>query len=126
MPWIESNIERDNIGGLGKEIDLLKDLHVMVFNKIVKQAWQTAIKAINKHLGKSVSLFAKQRMKVLGTTSLEGILDLRSVRLKPLAEATTNTKFACTKFAWETDSSYKYGFCSIFQSGPGLKAAGVK
>ena len=27
-------IERDNIGGLAKEIDLVEDLHVLTFNKL--------------------------------------------------------------------------------------------
>ena len=46
--------ERDNIGGLAKGIDLLKDsdLHAVPcpgFQQIARQAWQTAIQAINNH-----------------------------------------------------------------------------
>ena len=37
---------------------------------------------------------------VFGTTSLNAILDLRSGCLKPLPDATPNTKLACI---WETD-----------------------
>ena len=48
---------------------------------------------------------------------------IQSNRLKPLADVTPNTKLACI---WETESSYKFGFTSILQSGPGLEAAGVK
>ena len=44
-------IERDNIGGLAKEIDLLKDWRALAFYKISRQAWQTAIKPINNHRG---------------------------------------------------------------------------
>ena len=32
--------EGDNISGLAKEIDLLKDLHALSFNKIARQGWQ--------------------------------------------------------------------------------------
>ena len=42
----------------------------------------------------------------------------RIVCLKPLADANPNSKFACT---WETESSYKYRFCTIFQVDPGWK-----
>ena len=45
-------IERDNICGLSKDIDLLKDRHPLAFNKIARQAWHTAIKDINSHRDK--------------------------------------------------------------------------
>ena len=46
--------ERDNIGGLAKGIDLLKDSDLLAvpcpgFQQIARQAWQTAIQAINNH-----------------------------------------------------------------------------
>ena len=68
--------------------------------------------------------------KVFATTSFDAILVIQSNRLviqsdrlKPLADATPNAKFACI---WEIESSYKYGFRTIFQRGLGLEAAGVK
>ena len=42
-------IERKNVGGLAREVDLSKDLHALAFKKFPRQAWQTAIKAINNH-----------------------------------------------------------------------------
>ena len=38
-------IERDNIGGLAKEIDLLKDLHVLALNKVKGKLGRDSIKA---------------------------------------------------------------------------------
>ena len=58
----------------------------------------------------------------ISITSLNAILDLLSDSLKQLADTNPNTKLACI---WETHSSYKYGFSSIFQSGLGLEAAGI-
>ena len=55
--------------------------------------------------------------KVFSTTSLDAILDIQSDSLKLLEDTTPNAKFACM---WETESSYKYGFSTIFQGGPRL------
>ena len=97
--------QRDNISGLGKEIDLLKDRHALAFNKIAKQAWQTAVKAINNHRARICKSHGELQIldtsrkttdavadtvveKVFSTTSLDAILDLRSDSLKQFADAT--------------------------------------
>ena len=61
--------------------------------------------------------------KVFDTKSLDVILDIQSDHLEQLADATPNTKLPCI---CESESSYKFGFCSNFQCCPGLEAAGVK
>ena len=130
----------DSISDLGKEINLLKDrqvtLHEMTFKKISKQAWQTAIKAINNHRAKIcegvLQIFDTASKttdvvvnavveKVFVTMSLHAILDLRSDCLKPLPDSTPFTKFACI---WETDSSYRFGFSSISKADPGWNKPG--
>ena len=60
---------------------------------------------------------------VFCTMSLNATLDLRSDCLKQLAEVASNTKLVCI---WETESSDKFGFSSIFQTATGLEAAGVR
>ena len=116
----------DSISDLGKEINLLKDrqvtLHEMTFKKISKQAWQTAIKAINNHRAKIcegvLQIFDTASKttdvvvnavveKVFVTMSLHAILDLRSDCLKPLVEATPDAKCACI---WETVSALSLDF----------------
>ena len=42
-------IEHDNISGLATEIDLLKGLHVLAFNKLTGKLGSNYIKAINNH-----------------------------------------------------------------------------
>ena len=41
-------IERDNISGLAKEIDLLKDLDVLAFNKLRGKLGRDSVEAINR------------------------------------------------------------------------------
>ena len=143
-----TNIKRCNVSGLGpRQGDRPPKGQVCAgFKRIAEQAWQTAIKVINNHRARihesvlqifdasrkityAVANTVIETREVFSTTSLDGILDLRSYRVnfRPQAACGRNVQLqvACI---WATDSSQKHGFrpIMIFQSRPGLEAAGVK
>ena len=91
--------------GLADQIDLLKDRHAMAMCEITKRAWFTALKGINNHRDKIrvsvMEVLADARAatdvvanhvaeKVLGTKSMVPFLDMKSARLRPLAQAAPN------------------------------------
>lgn len=130
-------IERDNISGLGKEIDLLKDRHAKAFDGIARRAWTTALRGINQHRQKMrecvLQIFDSTRKpsdvvanmvveRVFGKTSLDPLLDLRSDRLKPIADGAPVPALACI---WETVDSSRLGFRSVLQNGTKLDTAGI-
>ena len=71
------SVQHNNIGGLGKGIDLLKDRHALAFNKIAWQDWQIAIKAINNHRKKSANMYYRFLTSLASQRMLLPILRLR-------------------------------------------------
>ena len=51
-------IQCNTLGGLGNEM-ILKGWHALAFNKSVRQALQSAIKASNNHGGKSTRVYCR-------------------------------------------------------------------
>ena len=73
-------IERDNIGGPAQEIDHLKDLHVLVLNKLTGKLGTDYIKAINYHLVKFresvLQIFnTRETTDVVANTVVEKVFD---------------------------------------------------
>ena len=130
-------IERDDIGGLGKEIDLLKARHAKAFDALAKKAWLTALRAINEHR-KIFREFAQQIFdarkptdvvanavveRVFGIKTLAPLLDLQSATLRHLAVGAPVPDRACI---WESAESAKLGGLSILQNGNKLDTPGVE
>jgi hypothetical protein len=134
---IAALIARDDIGGLGREIDLLKDRHVKAFDAIAKKAWSTAIRGINQHRHKfrefALQIFGTRKPtdvvanavveRVFGKKTLGPLLDLQSATLNHLAVDAPIPALACI---WESADSSKLGGHSILQNGNKLDTAGVE
>lgn len=129
-------IERDDIGGLGKGIDLLKVRHAKAFDEIAKRAWSTALRAINQHrtkfreyvqqifhARKNTDVVANAVVeRVFGIKTLAPLLDLQSATLRHLAVGAPVPDRACI---WESADTAKLGGLSILQNGNKLDTAGV-
>jgi len=132
-------IERDDIGGLGKGIDLLKVRHAKAFDEIAKKAWSTALRAINQHRNKFrqfvrqifdarkptdvVANAVVERVFASGIKTSAPLLDLQSATLHHLAVGPPVPDRACI---WESAESAKLGGLSILQNGNKLDTAGVE
>ena len=107
MEMIIALVKHDNLAGLAgaDQIDLLKGRHAMAMREIANRAWFTALKGINNHRDKIhvsvMEVLADARAatdvvanhvaeKVLGTKSMAPFLDMKSARLRPLAQAAQN------------------------------------
>ena len=127
-----------NLAGLAEQIDLLKDRHAMAMREIAKRAWFTALKGINNHRDKirvSVMEVLEDALaatdvvvnhvaeKVLGTMSMAPFLDMKSARLRPLAQAAPNPLMTCI---WETAESHAHEFRSLLQNGTPMDSAGLE
>ena len=106
-------VERDNIGCLAKDIDLLKDQHALEASAGFQQNRQASLAHLSRQStttgtksaraypifyapSKTMDVVANTvAEKVFGTTSLDAIFDIQSDLLKPLADAILNTKLAC-------------------------------
>ena len=104
-------IECDNIGGLAKDIDLQTNRHAQrhyvrlhpvespgtLGTQLSQQLTIIGTKCakIYADLWQTMDVVANTGVeKVFGTTSLDAVLDIQSDILKPLADATPNTKLA--------------------------------
>lgn len=134
---ITALIVRDNIGGMAREIDLLKARHKNAFDEIAKRAWCTALRGLNQHRQKirvSVQEIFNARKesdvvankvveRVFGQTTLDPLLDIQSASLRHLAAGTTTPALACI---WESPESHREGFRTILQSATKVELAGVE
>jgi hypothetical protein len=48
-PVLVALIQRDNLAGLGKDIDLFKDRYALAFDRITHNSWITTLMGINQH-----------------------------------------------------------------------------
>jgi hypothetical protein len=118
------------------DIDVLKDRHVLAFDRIAYVAWHTALQDIDQHRNKlyeAVMQFLGPRKssetvanavveKVFGVKTCDALLDIRSDRLTPLVDTAPNPALACI---WETKESHKKGYSSLMQELP-LDSAGME
>jgi hypothetical protein len=74
---ITALIVRDNIGGMAREIDLLKARHKNAFDEIAKRAWCTALRGLNQHRQK-IRVSVQEIFNARKESDVVAILNLRT------------------------------------------------